>query len=408
MARGRKEKSCGVKTTNPKDSTGGSRQVNRPDPSPPMAAADGGLKRPPRGLGINPKEESGMWYCGMDVHSRLTAFHLLDAAGLTLRTGTFPTTEESIGDFCRGLPKLTHMFLEASTASAWFARTVDGNGQRVTVVDPNRIRAISNSPKKTDAADAATLATLGRAGLLTRVHVRNEETERFRRVLTTRHGLVRARADLIRVTRSLLRSEGHQLPKADGDDFGARLESCWEVPEGFENVAGPLGESIRQLTAQILETEKTITDTVKEDQATMNLLMSIPGVGRLTASSFVALMETPVRFSNASQVGAYLGLAPWVNESAGKRKESGITKRGNRATRALLIQAAWAHVRCKMDTAMKQWFRKLAKRVGNKKAITALARKLGELMWRLWRKEEVFQPFPRNSRRSPATETATP
>lgn len=348
-----------------------------------------------------------MWYCGMDVHSRLTAFHLLDAAGLTQRAGTFPTTAESIGDFCRELPKLTHMFVEASTSSAWFARNVDANGHRVTVVDPNRIRAISNSPKKTDAADAATLATLGRAGLLAKVHVRNEETDRFRRVLTSRHGLVRARANLIRMVRSLLRSEGHHLPKADGDYFGERLSTQWEIPEGFENVTGPLGEAVRQLTVQIRATEQTIENTVREDPEAMKLLTSIPGVGRLTASSFIALMETPIRFSNGSEVAAYLGLAPWVDESAGKRKEGGITKRGNRAMRFLLVQAAWAHNRCGMDTAMKQWFRKLEKRVGTKKAITALARKIGELMWRLWRKEEVFQPFPASCRR-PATSAATP
>jgi transposase len=374
--------------------------VNKPDPSPPMKAAAGGKARPPRGLGIDPKEESDVLYCGMDVHSRLTAFHLMDAAGQLTSSGTFATTEEDIGIFCRSLPKLTQMFVEASTASAWFARYVEGCGHRVMVVDPNRIRAISNSPKKTDAHDAMTLATLGRAGLLTRVHVRSEETDKARRLLTMRHGLVRARSSLIVMARSLFRSAGHLLPGADGDDFGERLTSLWEIPEGFEELATPLGTATKQLTEQILAIEEKLDTLAPDDQAAVRRLMGIPGVGKLIATSFMALMESPARFSCSSQVAAYLGLAPWVNESAGKRKEGGITKRGHKVTRALLVQAAWAHMRSGMDTALKQWFHKLERRVGRKKAITGLARKIGELMWALWRKEGAYQPFPSSSRRS--------
>jgi transposase len=96
-----------------------------------------------------------------------------------------------------------------------------------------------------------------------------------------------------------------------------------------------------------------------------------------------------------------MGLAPWVNSSAGKRKPGGITKRGNRATRALLIQGAWAHVHSKHDTALKRWYYKLNARVGVKRAIVGLARKLAELMWTLWRTQTDYQPFPSSSRRAP-------
>jgi hypothetical protein len=63
-----------------------------------------------------------MFQSSMDVHSRLTAFHVLDGTGQRLAAGTIPTTEESLGDFCRGLAKATHFRLEASTGSAWEAR----------------------------------------------------------------------------------------------------------------------------------------------------------------------------------------------------------------------------------------------------------------------------------------------
>jgi transposase len=212
--------------------------------------------------------------------------------------------------------------------------------------------------------------------------------------------MVRVRGDLIRCTRSLLRSEGHLLPNADGDDFAARLGGAWGIPEGFEEPVVPLVEAIDGITQQVLAIEVEIEKATAEEAPTLRLLKSIPGVGHLTASAFMALVEDPERFRRSSEVAAYLGLAPWVNESAGKRKEGGITKRGNKATRALLIQAAWAHVRSTMDTALKHWFRKLEKRVGRKKAITAVARKMGELMWTLWRKGVSYSPFPPTARRS--------
>ncbi len=401
MPRKRKETPCRVEASQV-SSPRGRRRVSESDPSPPMEAAVVGVEGPPRGLGSSPKEESDMFHSGMDVHSRLTAFHVLDGAGQRLAAGTIPTTEESLGEFCRGLAKATHFWLEASTSSAWVARVIDANGHRVTVVDPNRIRAISGSPKKTDASDAATLATLGRVGLLTPVHVRSSETDRFRRVLTARHALVRARANLIRCTRSLLRSEGHLLPKCNGDDFAARLRGTWGIPKSHEQAVEPLVEAIEQMTEQVQALERQVDAAAEAHKPMVRRLMGIPGVGRLVATGFMAQMEDPTRFRNTSEVAAYLGLAPWVNISAGKRREAGITKRGNRATRALLVQAAWAHVRCRMDTALKRWFHKLKGRIGKKKAITALARKLGELMWMLWRRGKSYEPFPPSSRRSPA------
>jgi transposase len=370
-----------------------------------MKAAVGGRQRPPRDMGKFPKEESDVFFVGMDVHTKQTVYHILDSAGQTLRKGAFATRKEAIIEFCNGLPRrMSSIFLEASTCSAWFARIVESCGLRVVVTDPNRLKAISQSSKKTDKQDAMTLATLGRAGLLTEVHVRTEETDRFRKLLTMRHGLVQARARLITMTRSLFQSEGHRFPHADGDDFGARLADLWTIPKGFEDYADPMVAVLQKLTDEILAIEGEILEKAHESEkdGVMEWLKSIPGVGELVASGFMALMETPGRFQSAAQVGAWLGLVPRVDESAGKRKEGHITKRGHKVTRSLLVQAAHAHINCRDDTALKQWYNRIVARIGKKKAITALARKIGELMWALWRKEEMYQPFPPSVCRSAA------
>lgn len=342
-----------------------------------------------------------MYHCGMDLHSRVAVYHLLDGAGQTLARGSIEATEASIGDLARGIDKHTRFYVEASTSSAWFARLVEACGKQVMVVDPNRLRAISSSPKKTDAHDAETLATLGRAGLLTAVHVRTEALDRFRRSLAARDVLVRVRGSLIRATRSLMRSEGHNLPSCDGDEFARRLGGTWAIPEGYEESVPPLVDAIDALTTQVLSIEQSIHAVAEADRPTVRRLEAVPGVGELIATSFLALIEDPKRFRNSSEVAAYLGLAPWVNSSAGKRKPGGITKRGHRATRTLLVQGAWAHLRSKQDTALKRWYHKLAARVGKKKAIVGLARKLAELLWTLWKNERDYEPFPASSRRQP-------
>jgi transposase len=232
----------------------------------------------------------------MDLHSRVAVYHLNDGAGHFLARGDIEASEEAIGALARSIKKHTRFYVEASTSSAWFARLVDACGHQVVVVDPNRLRAISSSPKKTDAHDAEVLAELGRAGLLTPVHVRSEAADRFRRAVAARHALVRARSSVIRTIRAFLRSEGHLMPASDGDDFARRLTGSWGIPEGFEQAVTPLASAVDSITEQVQGIEDHIHQVAQADHGTVRRLRTIP-------------------------------------------------RRGNSATRALLVQAAWAHLR---------------------------------------------------------------
>ena len=327
---------------------------------------------------------------------------MIDGSGRQIRSESFETSEEAIGAFCRSQSKLMKVYLEASTGSAWASRVIEANGQRPIVIDPNRNRLVSGSTKKTDRHDAAALAAAGRAGLLVQVHIRSEETDRVRRVVSARQALVRARANLVRAVRAMYRAEGEVLPKADTDDFARLLKGTWGVRPEQEDAVLPLVEAIEATTGQVLVAEATIQRHAAENVELVRRLKTIPGVGDLIAVAFLAHVEDAGRFENAGQVAGYLGLAPWVNESAGKRRDGTITKHGNKTLRSMLVQAAWSHLRSSDDTALKRWVTKLKARVGAKKAATALARKLGELMWTLWRRGVDYQPFPSAARRAPA------
>ena len=237
-----------------------------------------------------------MNHCGMDLHSRVAVYHLLAGAGHTLARGDIDASEESLGSLARSLQKHTRFYVEASTSSAWCARLLEACGHQVVVVDPNRLRAISHSPKKTDAHDARVLAELGKTGLLTAVHVRSEEADRFRRAFSARHALVRSRGGIIRTVRAFLRSEGHLMPSCDGDDFARRLTGTWGIPEGFERAVAPLAAAIDAITEQVLDIEQHIHQVAQADHVTVDRLRTIPGVGELIATAFLALIEVPDRF----------------------------------------------------------------------------------------------------------------
>ena len=113
-------------------------------------------------------------------------------------------------------------------------------------------------------------------------------------------------------------------------------------------------------------------------------LMTHPGVGPITALTFVLILGTPKRFQCGKQIGSYVGLIPSEASSAGCRRLGHITKQGNTLLRFLLVEAAQATVRCEPE--WRRRFMHLALRRGRRIAKIAMARKLAVRMYWMWRK----------------------
>lgn len=358
-------------------------------------AASGGPGKTP--------EEADMLHCGMDLHSKTTTVHVTDGSGRQILSKTMKTDEETIGAFLREeLTRHARIYLEAGTASAWMHRVIEAHGHEAVVIDPNQNRMISGSSKKTDKNDAALLASLGRAGLLRKVHVRKEETDRVRQLLVARRALVDARSNLSRVVRAIYRSEGKPLGTGTPEALADQLVAEGVAPKYGATVL-PLARVMQEASAHIEAAEEVIAQHAAEHAESMAVLKSVPGVGNVVGMSFLTHIEDAHRFQRADQVAAYLGLTPWVQESGGRRRDGGITKHGSTLVRANLVQAAWAFLRSKEDSALKQWATAVMARVGKKKGITALARKLGELLWRLLKTGQRWRPFPPGCGRTPLT-----
>lgn len=137
----------------------------------------------------------------------------------------------------------------------------------------------------------------------------------------------------------------------------------------------------------------------KEEYPATALILTIPGVGPLTALTFVLLLNNdPTRFSKSRDLGCYFGLQPKQQDSGKHVSQLGITKAGDTLMRKLAVQCAHFMLgKFGKDTALKRWGLALSIRGGKnakKRAVVAVARKLLIIMHRLWRMQESFVPFP--------------
>ena len=168
----------------------------------------------------------------------------------------------------------------------------------------------------------------------------------------------------------------------------------------------PLLDALTCVNRQIKTATAGILRIARED-AIAKRLCTAPGVGPVTATAFVATLDTADRFRGASQVAAYLGLVPREMSSGEKQRKGRITKAGNRRTRALLVQAAWSLLRTQSpDVApLRNWAVRLAARRGRRVAAVALARRLAGILYAMMRDGADFEP-QRLTDASPASAAA--
>ena len=124
----------------------------------------------------------------------------------------------------------------------------------------------------------------------------------------------------------------------------------------------------------------------------VKLLQTIDGVGPITALAFKAEVDDAKRFENSKDVAAYIGLTPKQYSSGEVHRQGGISKKGSKRTRDLLVEAASALLtRCKAWSKLKAWGLKLLKKKGNRKAVVAVARKLAVIMHKMLLTKKPFE-----------------
>jgi transposase len=332
-----------------------------------------------------------VFYCGLDLHAKSSAFCLMTRRGKVAHEGEVPSTRsgfQRILEAAKG--EEVRVVLEASTRTNWAVRQLESVGAEAVVVDPRKVRVIAETKHKTDRTDARILADLLRTGALPRpVWQPPEATRQLRDQVRLRWGLVRQRASLMLRARSLLSSVGLRLGKR-----ALAQEATWQrvlkrrdVPAHLKELLEILHHSIQQMGEAIARVEglyeEKLTDPAVVDMET------IPGVGPVVALTTVASLGTPERFRDSRAAAAYTGLVASERSSGDRRRRGHITKQGPSELRRVWIQAAQAALRMRTHP-LKPWAQKLIYRRGRAVAVVALARRMFRWAFAIWRDGKPF------------------
>jgi transposase len=209
------------------------------------------------------------------------------------------------------------------------------------------------------------------------------------------------RTGRINLVRGLLRELGfalpvgarHVLPRA-----GAVLDSPdSEIPMPLRLTLGAALQEIRDLETRIAEVEKQLR-ALAAQMPVVKRLLSIPGIGLLTATALVAFVGDVQRFASCRRFASFLGLTPREHSSGARRWLGRISKRGDIYLRMLLIHGArsvlLAAKRYPQPDRLRAWALHLQATRGHNKAAVALANKLARIVWAVWRHDSFYQSQP--------------
>jgi transposase len=330
-------------------------------------------------------------HIGIDVHKKESQLCILTEAGDVIERRI--RTERTRFAAMLGERAPARVVLEASTESEWVACCVEELGHMVVVADPNYAPMYGTRSRrvKTDRRDARALAEACRLGAYRPSHRTSGERRQLRAELAVREALVRTRARYISLIGALLRRAGVRVATGSAPAFLRRLEAV-ALPPPLAAAVAPLRALLAPLNEQIAAADTRLAAGVHAD-AVMRRLTTVPGVGPVTAATFVATLDTVARFAGPHQVAAYLGLVPSEHSSGERQQRGAITKTGNRRARNVLVQAAWGLLRTRSAeaAALRTWAQQLAARRGKRVAVVALARRIAGILYALWRDGTAYE-----------------
>jgi transposase len=367
-----------------------------------MNRTRGAKKERPAVKKINKNAKSMLTYTeqkmtvGLDLGDRWSHYWIENKDGEMVESGKTKTTREALSAHFPAGPPM-RIALETGTHSNWVRTHLESLGHQVIVANARQLRAITGSDRKSDPQDARKLAMYARIdpSILCPIQHRSLQTQQDVAVVRARAALVRARTMLINAARGLAKASGHRLPTCASERFAARSRTV--LPAGLEASVGPLLEQTDQLSLEIQKMEVDIEKLANQSYPETARLKQVPGVGPITALTYLLTIEDPSRFGKSRDVGSFLGLCPRQSQSGKRDPQLGISKAGNGYLRLLLVQCAhrvmWNRA---PDSALKRWGVRLCERGGKnakKRAVVAIARKLSVLLHKLWVSGDSYDPL---------------
>jgi transposase len=333
-------------------------------------------------------------YAGLDVSMKETSICIVDKEGTIVYQGQEKSNPDKIARHLKSINlSLEKVAIESGSLSHWLVSELQELGIPAICVDAKHISSVlSMKINKTDQNDAHGIADALRCGYYREVFLKSQSLVETGTLLQSRAILVQERTKIKNAIRGLLKSYGIKVFTTGKKIFSTRVKEL--IQDRIETVKA--GIEALLLTFDLLDEQvKNLEEKLQrlaKDNEDVKILTTIPGVGLITALSFLVSLGDFKRFEDSRNVGAYLGLTPRQYSSGEVQRQGKISKCGPRQTRSLLVEAAVVMLtRTRSWSKPKAWAMKLQKKKGFKKAAVALARKLSVIMHRMLITREAFR-----------------
>lgn len=334
-----------------------------------------------------------IYYIGLDVHKKTIAYCIKLEDGTLMRQGVVAARREELRDWAQAIEAPWKGAMEATLFTGWIYDFLKPYAQELKVAHPEMLRAITAAKKKNDRADAERLCDLLRVNLLPECYMMPPEIRELRRMLRYRHLVMRMSVKTKNKMSGLLMEAGadYSKQKLHGKRyFGELLREVEDVPDSVIDLLKTSRASLEMFQA----VQKRLLGELSDNpliQERVKRLMSIDGVGIITALTWVLEIGEPERFGSIRQAVSYCGLVSAQKQSAGKEQRGPISKKRNKHLQTVLIEAAKLAPRHNEQLAA-VYTRELAR--GNRnRASLAVARKLVAYMLAVEKRQQNFEPL---------------
>lgn len=325
------------------------------------------------------------YFAAIDVSMEESKLCVMDETGRIVREGAAASRPEGIAAVLSGWGLCcARVGLEAGPLSHWLHAGLRELGYPAVLLETRQANAVLKAMgNKTDRKDARGLAQLLRTGWYREVHAKSAAAQDVRALLTARRQVLSSLVQVENSIRGLLKTVGVRLPRGGRRDLAARARAAAAalplLAEGIEALLAVHATLAREAA----RLSKRVVALAREDTA-VRRLMTVPGVGAVTALAFVATIDDPARFARSRAVGAHLGLTPRRYQSGETDRGGRISKCGDGLLRSLLFEAATVLLtRVRRGSSLRAWGLAVAKRRGLWRARVAVARKLAVILHRM-------------------------
>jgi len=327
------------------------------------------------------------YYAGLDVSLRSVSICVVDDKGEIRHEAKVAADVGTIVSRLRAFnTQIRKVGFEAGALTQYLTYGLQEAGFEVMCMEARQVAAaLAAMRNKTDRNDARGIAQILRTGWYSRVHVKSRESHQIRALLSSRKAVLAKCVDLENELRGLLKVFGIRLPsKVAHGSFDTRLRPLVSAEPALARALVPMLEARLVLYKTFLKLDNEVKGIVRNDTICRRL-MTVPGVGSVTALTFKAAVDDPSRFRSSRTVAAHFGLTPRRYQSGETDQAGHISRAGDPEVRGALYIAAHSIVaRSEAWSCLKAWGVRLARTRGHKRAVIAVARKLAVILHKMW------------------------